>query len=385
MLLAGLSGCMTPQSGPKSTFNQAGKARELTHVQGPMGTPVAVGANGLAQQPVTQANYRQTTTLPNNGIVQANGFGAVPGGYNGQVSDLPKFKVHNGIVPVPAMGPPGAVAMVNSGPYAGMGAPLNARTSVRFAEPAGMKVSWYGPNGLNEIPLETPARYNFLQGAPYRLKVWGIQNQPGLELYPTIEVVPATPKTATYLAHSSVPVTFSDEDFAQVASGNFLVKVIYLPDPAYQDISTVAGPSEVVSSRLEPGADPIVEAQKRGSILLIIRMGNIDLQAPNTPAMNAPSPFGGAPVSAMPAPVQQMPNMAPPALMAMPAPMPSAPPSVVGPKSSTGTVSAPPLNIPAPSMAPAPSTGTAPPLVLPKATEVPAIPTSKPNTLPNLN
>ncbi len=34
--------------------------------------------------------------------------------------------------------------------------------------------------------------------------------------------------------------------------------------------------------------DPINEAQRRGSILLVIRMGNIDLEAPNTPAMEAP-------------------------------------------------------------------------------------------------
>jgi len=52
----------------------------------------------------------------------------------------------------------------------------------------------------------------------------------------------------------------------------------------------------VVSSRLEPGVDPIVEAQRRGSILLVIRLGNIDLEAPNTPAMDAPSPYQPKPV-----------------------------------------------------------------------------------------
>src|SRR5207244_899520 len=76
----------------------------------------------------------------------------------------------------------------------------------------------------------------------------------------------------------------------QVRAGNYVVKVIYLPYPQFQDLA-VAVPGEVVSSRLEPGADPIAEALQRGSILLVVRMGNIDLEAPGTPAMDAPSPY----------------------------------------------------------------------------------------------
>ena len=74
--------------------------------------------------------------------------------------------------------------------------------------------------------------------------------------------------------------------------------MIYLPDPQFQDLAAT-GPDEVVSSRLEPGVDPIAEAHRRGSILCVVRLGNIDLEAPNTPAMDAPSPYmlrGGAPM-----------------------------------------------------------------------------------------
>lgn len=415
MLLAGLSGCMTPEkSGPGSTFGQANYARqELAHVQGPMGTPVPVGYTGTAQ--LTTPKVVQTSYLDagNYGGVQQAGLfrdtsgggcttcgngsgggyiGGNPGG-GGFGSDLPRFHpMHSGIVPVPGMGPAGAVAAIGALPAGGPQMPINARTSVRFAEPAGMNISWYGPNGLPENPLlQSPARYNFLQGGIYRLKIWGIQNQPTLALFPTLEVYPATPKTATYLAHSSVPVSFSDEDFAQVASGNFLVKVIYLPDPQFQDISTVAGPSEVVSSRLEPGADPIVEAQKRGTILLVIRVGNIDLQAPFTPAMDAPNPYMGGPGGPAPA--------APPMSRMMP--------SSNGLGFTPGTnITVPPISAPAPS---ATTNNTVPPLVLPKTPDIsaapitptvpsipaipapttttpsiPATPTSRPNVLPTL-
>jgi hypothetical protein len=165
-----------------------------------------------------------------------------------------------------------------------------------------MKVSWYAPApdgrpGFGSNQLVVPGRYNFLQAAIYRLKLSAIPNRPGLELYPTLEVVPSNARTDTFLAHSAVPVTFTDEDLDQVVAGNYVVKVVYLPFPQFQDLATT-GPDEVVSSRLEPGADPIAEACRRGNILVVVRLGNIDLEAPNTPAMDAPSPY--APKAALP-------------------------------------------------------------------------------------
>lgn len=205
-----------------------------------------------------------------------------------------------------AYGPASGSGIQQAGGFnpGGGGAPYSVqRTEVRFANPPGMKISWYttradgkacfGPQGI-----EAPGRYNFLQAAIYRLKLSEIPNRPGLELYPTLEVVPCNGKTSTFLSHSAVPVNFTDEDFDQVASGNFVVKVIYLPDPQFQDLAAT-GLAEVVSSQLEPGVDPIHEAQRRGSILMVVRLGNIDLEAPNTPAMDAPPP-GGIPMGPPP-------------------------------------------------------------------------------------
>ena len=174
------------------------------------------------------------------------------------------------------------------------------RTEVRFVGPERMKVSWTGtgPDGRPAVGrIDVPGRYNFIQGAVYRLKLSDIPSLPGVDLYPTLEVVPANARTEAFLAHSAVPVSFTNEDFEQVQAGNYLIKVIYLPNPQFQDL-VAAGPDEIVSSRLEPGADPIAEAHRRGNILLVIRLGNIDLELGNSPPLDAPSPF--APSHAMP-------------------------------------------------------------------------------------
>ena len=74
------------------------------------------------------------------------------------------------------------------------------------------------------------------------------------------------PRTEAFLAHNAIPVQFTPEDFDQVLTGNFVTKVIYLPDPEYQELA-LAGVETLVSTRLDPGVDPIVEADRRGAIL----------------------------------------------------------------------------------------------------------------------
>jgi hypothetical protein len=320
-------------------------APEVPTVQGPWGQPIEVAApynikppNGadaaramLAQSMpldmIQQSGYFKDSSLPimptggpcPGGVCPAPGGGYPPGMIPpGQVMSPPGIAgVPPGALP-PGLRPPGAVAAVGA-LTGGVAAPFPVqRTEVRFVGPAGMKIAWYGPTadgkgGFGPQFLEAPARYNFLQASIYRLKLSDIPNRPGVELYPTLEVVPAKAKTCTFLSHSAVPVVFTEEDFEQVAAGNFVVKVIYLPDPQFQDLAAT-GPDEVVSSRLEPGMDPIIEAKRRGSILLVVRLGNIDLEAPNTPAMDSPNPFqpqAACPPGMMPPGMPGMPGMPP--------------------------------------------------------------------------
>lgn len=145
---------------------------------------------------------------------------------------------------------------------------------IQFAQPEAMHIHWETGRGqFLETPLVVPARYNFPQGGIYRLKLTHIDGHAAEELYPTMEIGPMTPRTAAYLAHNAIPIHFTAEDFDQVITGNFVTKVIYLPDPEFQELA-LAGVETLVSTRLDPGQDPIVEADRRGSIMAIIRLGN---------------------------------------------------------------------------------------------------------------
>lgn len=253
----------------------------------------------------------------------------------------------------------------------------NVRSQLYFVEPLGMQIGWQTAAGGGErvyLPaqLVVPARYNFVQGYIYRLKLTNIAGEPGLSLYPTLEVAPSTPATDAYLTHNPIPVQFTREDIDQVKAGNFVTKVIYLPDPKYQELA-VAGVETLVSTRLEPGVDPILEADRRGTILLIVRLGGIDLEMPvggsGLPPGNAVvgGPVIGSPVvggdvtapvvapNAMPAPFPAQTGGVVPSVPVDNAPVsPAAPAGDVAP--APGQIpTAPPAGLPAGEVAPPPA------------------------------
>lgn len=178
--------------------------------------------------------------------------------------------------------PTSAAMMGGGGPGCPpMGGGPAATSQIAFLGVEGGEVSWdtSGQGLFDSAPLVMPGRQNFPQGAIYRLKLTNIPNREGVELYPTLEVAPVTPRTDAFLAHAPIPIQITDEDLDHVLSGNFVTKVIYLPDPKFQELA-LAGVAELVSTRLDPGVDPITEADNRGSIMAILRIGNLDLQLP---------------------------------------------------------------------------------------------------------
>jgi hypothetical protein len=86
--------------------------------------------------------------------------------------------------------------------------------------------------------------------------------------FPTIEIPTPDATTRPFLNDSAIPVEFTDEDFDYVDKGDLLTKVMYL----------TRGQAATVTSYQFPDGDVIQEARRRGAILAVVRMGDIDLQ-----------------------------------------------------------------------------------------------------------
>jgi hypothetical protein len=200
------------------------------------------------------------------------------------------------MAPLGGVAPASFNAPAGGGP--GMMAPQGSTVQVEFNRPESMQVRWdaSGQGGYDSEPLFVPGKQNFVQGGVYRLKISNIEGRPGQTYYPTLEVATSSPRTLAYLAHTSIPVQFTEEDFDQALAGNFVTKVIYIPDPGYAELA-IGGIETLVSTRLDPGVNPIQEADRRGAILAIIRMGNKDMEAAGSEVAGAgymqPAGMGG--------------------------------------------------------------------------------------------
>jgi hypothetical protein len=373
---------------------------------GPQGEKVPVTLAGV--RPPAKSQFGSSARQDKGGVVQADA--TMPQSGNPNIQQAVNFGPLNpqGLQHAPWNPPTGAA--VNGSPVAGPPRYPAERTQVRFVRPSGMKISWFtqGPDGrpaYSPAPIEAPGRYNFAQAAIYRLKLSNIEGRPGLEVYPTIEVFPTNPKTESFLAHSAVPVDFTPDDFKQIADGSYVVKVIYLPDPAFQDAAST-GTEEILSTRLEPGVDPIQEAIRRGSILLIVRMGNVDEEAPNTPPLNAAAPGGagmanpilnfgpttggqpgtmvpfgptGSPLPPMGPGMKSAPGALPPAISAAPTAMPKVPamttslPSSSRPGMATASSSKTPPSLPPAAMPQVPPMPAPPPMAAPAPINLPPV------------
>ena len=300
VLVAGLGGCASPDGSKPSAISDTQAVRG------------AAPRDGSVRQATA---YRPSGTTYDPNVRRVNGDDRYPPeAYGPRNSAAGMALGHGGILPAPRMGPPGVVAGVGfGGPGNGMSGPLfpNQRTQIRFVQPGGMFVHFMDQaGGFSDAGRQVPNKYPFPQAQVYRVKLDNIPNRGAKSYYPTIEVYPTTEKTVEFLSHSTVPLAFTDEDFEQVNVGNLVVKVIYLPDAPFQDL---AAAEEIVSTKLDAGVDPIQEAKRRGTILLVIRMGNIDLEDKSAPAVNEPAAGGG---------VRPMtPPMMPPPGPVMPPPM----------------------------------------------------------------
>lgn len=254
-----VAGCIGPGGAMQKAYN-APPAQQLMH-PGP-----GVGGPGPGVLPVGNQMMRGPGGPP-PGCMIGPGGNSAPGG--GGVNQCQYSE---------PCGPGGMGAGGMGGAMYGM----PATSQIAFIGEEGLQVAWdvSGSGMFDSSPLVAPGRQDFRQGAIYRLKLQNIPGREAVTLYPTMEVAPVTPRTDAYLAHAPIPVQFTEEDFDQVISGNFVTKVIYLPDPEFQELA-LAGVETLVSTRLDPGCDPIAEADRRGSILAIVRIGNKDLGTAN--------------------------------------------------------------------------------------------------------
>jgi uncharacterized repeat protein (TIGR01451 family) len=184
--------------------------------------------------------------------------------------------------PLPAPSAPGTAVIVDNPPTRlSAGAPaapsLPADVQViRFQGPEGMTVEVVGPapeavpqgdgKGLATVGLKV--------GVGYKLRLANLPDRPGVELFPTIEIVGHLHRPAEIdPAKFPIRVVFGPEDITDAADrGRLVTQVVYLEDPE-QALPLKLGKDEPASVTLGPAEEPLKVGAALGRVMAIVRIG----------------------------------------------------------------------------------------------------------------
>lgn len=174
-----------------------------------------------------------------------------------------------------------------------------ASVGVQFdlGNPAGQFLWIEGKGGITMSRLGKTIQASC--GARLRLRISGIPKHAGDNVFLTIEVQDEksleASKVIETVATNTIPLRITEEDLEQVFANNLVTKVVYRPHDLTRTGASLF--DTVVSSKLEPGADPRMEAEKRGTVVAMLRLSRSD-ESPKTDVRETPaqkpSPAPGA-------------------------------------------------------------------------------------------
>jgi hypothetical protein len=138
--------------------------------------------------------------------------------------------------------------------------------------------------------MVSPAQAAIHVGPLYRVKLHGMEEFPGAELYPTIELVsrlhPPPGKAHLY----PVPISLTTEEIRLALSGRMVTKIIYLEQP---DLAAPVAHDGLPTLRVARERDAMHAADDMGRPVAILRLGGRQAPRPGTD----PTFYGsGAPV-----------------------------------------------------------------------------------------
>jgi hypothetical protein len=142
---------------------------------------------------------------------------------------------------------------------------------VRVELPRGGQVTFFAGPERRAVAQPAPAVAGVAVGHVYRLRISDMPQYPGIDLFPTIEILDRLHPPAGKLFEFPVPVQITPEEIDLALRGNLVTKVIYLEQPQLADPrpqSDLVGANVVSASQ-----NALAEADRRGRPMVILRLG----------------------------------------------------------------------------------------------------------------
>jgi len=169
---------------------------------------------------------------------------------------------HQGVMPPGAIG---SGQLQRGGPLHGFFQP------VQIKAPTGALVSLADSGSFDE-PQKAPVRVGMLIGQVYRVRVMGIPRNPGMKVFPTIEIIDRLYTPRDQMNRFAIPVELTLADLELALQGKFVTRVIYLENPN-DALPVPDDPSAQDWFEAAPGQDPLAMADALGRPVAILRLG----------------------------------------------------------------------------------------------------------------
>ncbi len=144
--------------------------------------------------------------------------------------------------------------------------------SVQVSLPSKGKVTVYNGGRETGIDLGSPAQFNVGIGFVYRLRLADMPEFPGIELYPTIEMIDRLHPPAGRAQDFPIPIRFTAEEIESAIDGRLVTKVVYLEQP---QLAVTGDLTQAMLARfLPPDRNLLIEADRAGRPMILVRIGS---------------------------------------------------------------------------------------------------------------
>lgn len=142
---------------------------------------------------------------------------------------------------------------------------------VRVELPTAGTVSIYSASPDPLATITAPAQFSVNAGHIYRLRVSEMPEFPGVELYPSIEIIDRLHPPVGTAANYPIPVVLSAADIQQAIDGQMVTRIIYLENP--RRAALVDPLRRQTPLTVSPTDNALQEAGNLGRPMVIVRIG----------------------------------------------------------------------------------------------------------------
>lgn len=160
---------------------------------------------------------------------------------------------------------------------------------VRISVPGTARVTFFDGVHPEGVTVDAPGQAKLPVGYVYRMKISDLSGHPGVELYPTVEVLDRLHPPADQVDQYPIPIELTEEEIAAVLADRMVTKVVYLerqdlPRPAHRR-------AKVSLNEVAPQINLLESANTMGRPVAILRIGGRTLTPAEQSELPAPVPL----------------------------------------------------------------------------------------------